>query len=168
MTTSLFHCDFCVGQAGLFVWVCIYLVVIELGFSIDGIGVVEILFHLAAANFRRARQVYHFDSFVFEEVKFAFPVVADHECIYVILVHVGFLLFPAFFRNYEVYVSYRLDEGLTLLVCEVAFLLLGIPVEFIGGYRDDQVISKGFGSSQEIDVSVVEQIVCAVCDDSFH
>ena len=102
-----------------------------LGLAVYGIRVVEILLYLAAADLRGTRQVNYFNAFFSEEVELAFPVVSDHESVDVVFMHVTFLLFPVFFRDNQIHISDGLNKSLALFVGEIAFLLLGIPVEFI-------------------------------------
>ena len=79
------------------------------------------------------------------------------------------LLIPGFFRNDQIDIRDRREKlREALLVTEVAFLLLLAPVAFIGGKLCDQIIAILFRPSEQIDMTVMQQVKGPVRDDSFH
>ena len=78
------------------------------------------------------------------------------------------LLIPGFFRDDQIDIADRLKKLLALLVTEVAFLLLLAPVAFIGGKLCDQIIAILFRPSEQIDMTVMQQVKGPVRDDSLH
>ena len=43
-----------------------------------------------------------------------------------------------------------------------------IPVEFIRGNCNNQVVTESLGSFEQIDMTIVHEIICAVCYNSLH
>ena len=126
------------------------------------------MLYLGGADLRRAGEIDHFTAFLAQEVEFALPVVADDKGVDVVFVHVAALLVLVLLRNDQIDIADGFQQRLALLVGEVALLVLLVPVEFIGGKAHDQIIPQRLGSFEQVDVSVVQQIKCAVCDNSFH
>ena len=110
---------------------------------------------MGGGYFGGAGEVYYVTSFLFQEIEFAYPVVAHNKCIYVIFVYVASLLFPVFLRDYKVYVSYGFQKQFSLLVGEVTLFIFFLPVEFICGQYNYKIISESLGASKEIDVTIV-------------
>ena len=128
----------------------------------------QVLFDLGRADFRRARKVYDLYSFVLQEVELPFPVITHDEGINVIFMHVAALLIPVFFRDHQIHVADRLQERFSLLIGEIAFLLLFLPVEFVRGEADDQVIAVSLRPAEQIDMSVMKQVKGSVCNHASH
>ena len=93
---------------------------------------VKFSFDLRGGDFRGAGEIDHF-ALILQEVELAFPVVAHDKDIDVVFFHIGFLLVPVVFGNNQIYIADGLQHGLTLFIGKIAFLLLLVPVEFVGG-----------------------------------
>ena len=91
----------------------------------------KVLLHLGRTDLGCPRQIYDLYAFIPKEIELALPVVSHYENIDMVFVNIGALLLPAVLGNYKIDISDRFKQLLSLLICEIAFLLLGIPVEFI-------------------------------------
>ena len=100
----------------------------------------EIVFDLRRADLRGAGKIDHLAAFLPKEVKAALPVVADDKGVDVVFMHVAALLFPVFLGDDQIDVPDGFEQRFALLVGEVAFLVLLVPVKFIGGQRHHQII----------------------------
>ena len=128
----------------------------------------QILLDLSRADLRCAGQVYHLNALFLQEVKLTLPVVTHNEGINMILVNISALLLPVFLRDYQIHIPKCFQQFLTLLVCEIAFLLLFIPVELICRNRNDQIVAQGLGTAQNVDMTIVQQVKGAVGNDTLH
>ena len=75
-----------------------------------------------------------------------------------IFVDICFFLLPVFFGDHQIDVADRFQKLFPLLIGEVAFFLLFVPVELVRGQGDDQIISQGFCPAEEVDVAVMKKI----------
>ena len=152
----------------LFTRVGINILMACLALAIDSVSIVKILLDLTTANLRCPWKINDFHAFFFKEVKLAFPVIAHHKGIDVVLVHIRSLLAPGFFRNDKIHLPNCLYQSFSLLIGEIALFMLFIPVELIRGNNHNQIVSESFSPTQKVDVAVVEQVKCPVSNNSFH
>ena len=85
-----------------------------------------------------------------------------------IFLDVRLLLVPVLFGNDKVYIADGFQELFALLVAEITFFLLLVPVKFVRRKGDNEIVSQSLGPLQQVDVSVVQQVEGPVCDDLFH
>src|SRR5699024_5450634 len=126
----------------------------------------QVTLDLGSRDIRGAREVDHL-ALPLEEVELPFPVVSDDEGVDVVARNVVRLLLPGRLRDHEVDEPDRLEHPPALLPGVVAALALA-RVELVGGERHYQVVAKRSCTPEQLDVSVVEQIVGAVRDHSLH
>ncbi len=124
------------------------------------------VFQHCAGDYFGAGEVNDF-AVIFEEVKFVLPIVAHNESVDLVAFYVDDLLFPVFFRNYEIYVADRLKDLFSLGIGHNGFFAFD-EIEFIGGKGYDEVVAEFAGTHQKVHVAVVEEVEGAVGDDLFH
>ena len=104
----------------------------------------QVFFDLGRTNFGGASKIHHLDPLILQEVKLAFPIISHDKGVNVIFMDVCALLFPVLLWDYQVDVANCLQQLLSLLIGEVAFLPLFIPVELIGRKHHHQIVTKCF------------------------
>lgn len=128
----------------------------------------KVAFDLRRADLGSPWKIDDFDPFFFQKVELPFPVISDHEGVDRIFDYVGFLLLPAVFGYYEVDIANCLEQHLALFIGEIALLLFLLPVEFVGRERDHEIIAMLLGSSEQVDVTVMQQVECSIGNNAFH
>lgn len=94
-------------------------------------------------------------------MRVSLPIATHADNIDVILLDVALLLLPAALGDYEVYVPNGLEHFFSDLVgVEAHFALEGI--ELVGRQGDDEIISQLRGLLKKPDVTVVQQVECAI------
>jgi hypothetical protein len=115
----------------------------------------QILLDLGGADLGGTGQVNYLAA-ILKEVKFAFPVITHNKGVNSKFLNVGNFLVPVFLGNNKVNVSDGFEHLFAILIREVAFLLLLVPVELIGGQHDDQIIAVFFGTAKQIDMTIMK------------
>ena len=67
--------------------------------------VAKIVLYLGSAYLGCAREINHLAALLLQEIEFALPVVAYHERVDVIFMHIGALLTPAFLRDDKIHIA---------------------------------------------------------------
>ena len=78
------------------------------------------------------------------------------------------LLIPAVLGDDEIHVADGLEQRRALLIGEITAFVLLVTIELVGGQRHDEIVTLRLGAAQEIDVPIVQQVECAIGDDTFH
>ena len=103
-----------------------------------------------------------------EVVELAYPVAADGEDIDIVLLDIVDLLTEVVLDDDFVGIACGLD-GLDSLEDVVAHVeLAATAVEAVAGDTDDEIVAQLLGSAEEVDVSLMQEVVGAVGNDSCH
>ena len=128
---------------------------------------IQISLDLGGGDFGGAGQIDHFALFL-QKVELTLPVVAHDKGVDLVLGHIGLLLLPILLGDDQIHIADGLQHALALLIGEVALLLFLIPVEFIGGQSHHQIVALLLGATQQVDMSVMQQVKSAVGNNSLH
>ena len=99
-------------------------------------------------------------------VEFSHPVIPHHQNVDSMVDHVIHFLAPRIFNNHLINEADGFDDHSPVRKGVIGFFLFDF-VEFVTGQAYDQIFPQSFCPAQEIDVAAMQNIIAAVCDDSF-
>ena len=131
----------------------------------------DIFLHFFAQHRRRyslgPRQIHHLAIFV-QVVEFSFPVGTNSKYIHIIFLDIIYFLSEVVFDDYFICQPccfYRF-HAFKHVVSHIQ--LSTVAVEVIIGNTYNKIVSQSLSPFQQVYMSLVEQVVCAVSDNFFH
>ena len=133
----------------------------------DAIGILRLLTKLSTRNAFRTRKIDYL-AVLIQVVELPYPVRADGEDIDIVLLDIINLLAGVVLNDNLVGKTRCLDsfDPFQDIVSDIE--LATSLVKAIGSHTDDQVIAKFLRPPQQVDMPLMQQVVCSVSDDFYH